>query len=338
MRILFLLFFIGVLALPGDVIAQGLVTCQGTECDVCDLADMTNNIIQWLFGFLTLCAVLVFAIAGFKLVTSGGDTSAREWAKERLTYVVIGFLLMFASWLIVDTILKGFTGTGLEVWGTFDVTECGEQRNLQFNANAPGTAIAGPDAMFDLNEVSDAPGAVNLSTLPGYSGGRGSLPVVSQVAGSITYANGARLQAYTLNTSQAPYDYSACPSATPPQFFNISESGNVQIARNFTVCQLTNCNASQRAGEYAYLDPRAVAGMDRVADMMGGTPRVNSGYRSPSYNDGVEGATCSQHMTGKAFDIAASGQFTTAVIEQICRDAGAGWTRQYATFTHCDWR
>jgi len=79
--------------------------------------------------------------------------------------------------------------------------------------------------------------------------------------------------------------------------------------------------------------------MDRVADAMGRIPEVASGYRSPSYNSGLDGsATCSQHMSGKAFDIEAGGQFSTAIIEQICLDAGAGWTKKYNTFTHCDWR
>lgn len=133
---------------PAEVVAQGLVPCSGTDCDFCDVAEMTNGIIQWLFGFLTVCAVLVFVYAGLKMVTSGGDPGALTYAKERLTYVIIGFLLMLASWLIVDTILKGLTGTGLEIWGSFEVEQCGGQVEPAEFHEIEG--IAPPDSVSDL--------------------------------------------------------------------------------------------------------------------------------------------------------------------------------------------
>ncbi len=107
--------------------AAGLVTCSGTECNFCDLAAMVNNIINWLFGFLVLAAVLLFVEAGFRLVTSGGNEDALKYAKNRLTYVVIGFLIMLVSWTVVDTVLQGLTGQGMSVWGSFDVESCGGQ-------------------------------------------------------------------------------------------------------------------------------------------------------------------------------------------------------------------
>lgn len=166
MSLPYIFILLSVTLFPIEVVGQGLVTCSGTECDFCHLADMTNNVIRWLFGFLTLCAVLVFAIAGFKLVTSGGDTSAREWAKERLTYVVIGFLLMFAAWLIVDTILEGLTESGgLEFWGSFDVTKCGEQRQLLENPDAPNIVIAGDDNLTTLVWPGDPQSAFYGSAL-----------------------------------------------------------------------------------------------------------------------------------------------------------------------------
>jgi hypothetical protein len=111
--------------------AQGLVTCQGLNCDFCALAAMINRIINWLIGFLVVVAVLVFVAAGFKLVTSAGNTEAATWAKQRFAYVFIGLLLVLASWLIIDTILRGLTGQGMTIWGSFDVTECGSMATPQ---------------------------------------------------------------------------------------------------------------------------------------------------------------------------------------------------------------
>lgn len=135
------------LAAPTGAEAQ-LVTCGGpgqAECNFCILAEMTNSLINWLFGFMTVVAVLILAAAGFKLVTSGGDVSAKEWAKARITYVIIGFLLMLASWLIVDTILRGLTGSenGMAVWGTFDAGNCGSQTEAVINRDQEDLSIEG---------------------------------------------------------------------------------------------------------------------------------------------------------------------------------------------------
>lgn len=150
--------FAPILITPQQLFAQGLVTCSGLDCDACQLAAMTNNIISWLFGFMAIVAVLVLAYAGFRLATSGGDVTTMQWAKGRFVAVFIGFLLMLASWLIVDTILKGLTNDnqGLEVWGTFEVDQCGSQRtpeSVEYDAFIPEDR----DAI-----VASNPGAYNL--------------------------------------------------------------------------------------------------------------------------------------------------------------------------------
>lgn len=95
----------------------GLVTCQGPNCNACDLVNMVNNIVNFLIVLLTVLATFVLVIAGFRMVRSGGSTTVWESAKGSFINVIIGFILVLAAWLIVDTILKALTGVGLEVWG-----------------------------------------------------------------------------------------------------------------------------------------------------------------------------------------------------------------------------
>jgi len=142
--------------------AQGLVTCSGLDCDFCKLGEMTNNIINWLFGFLIVLAVFVFAYAGFKLVTSGGNSDAMKYAKERFIYVVLGILLMLASWLIVDTIMRGLTGQGMNFWGRFEVDRCGSM-------TAPQDGNYG-----EFNLEFDAESEDDQHTLPAHPGGAGT--------------------------------------------------------------------------------------------------------------------------------------------------------------------
>jgi len=70
---------------------------------------------------------------------------------------------------------------------------------------------------------------------------------------------------------------------------------------------------------------------------------INSGYRSPSYNEKIGGAKSSQHLLGKAADIVIEGYAPKQVfdiIEQL-QDKGLmtiGGLHAYDSFTHFDIR
>lgn len=113
----FTLFSFGALAFlfflsPDLAIAQDpgnltkLVPCEGPGCNACHVVQLGNNILRWLIGVLTIVFALVTAWAGFGLVTSGGNTQAKTQAKSLMTNAIIGFLIVLAAWLIVDTLLK----------------------------------------------------------------------------------------------------------------------------------------------------------------------------------------------------------------------------------------
>jgi hypothetical protein len=116
-----------VVFLPQLVSAQagGLVTCAGPDCDMCDFVNMINGIVDWLFGFLVLAAVLALMVAGFKLVVSAGNESAMSNAKSMFTNIIIGFVIVLSAWLIVDTIMKAFLApdSGFGVWN--EIEDCG---------------------------------------------------------------------------------------------------------------------------------------------------------------------------------------------------------------------
>ena len=108
--IVFLVGLCSVLLLPELVSAQvNFVPCGGAgqpPCEFCHLVEMGNRILAWLILVLTVVAGLIFAVAGLKLVTSGGNPAAKDAAKSMFTNVIVGYLLVLASWLIVDTLMK----------------------------------------------------------------------------------------------------------------------------------------------------------------------------------------------------------------------------------------
>lgn len=116
--------------------AGGLVPCSGPDCNTCHVVALANNVMNWLITFLSILAVIGFVISGFQMVISGGDVGSWTSAKARFTNVVIGIVLVLASWLIVDTIMLGLTGQGMNFWGAVECKASGVQTTS--DGNNPG--------------------------------------------------------------------------------------------------------------------------------------------------------------------------------------------------------
>jgi 3D (Asp-Asp-Asp) domain-containing protein len=104
-----------------------------------------------------------------------------------------------------------------------------------------------------------------------------------------------------------------------------------KVAPNFTLGEFV----SRAKGRYAVLQPHAVVRMQTLRNQLGSIS-INSGYRSPSYNSSVGGATSSRHMFGDGFDFVGN-NVTLTKAEQACTNNG-GFLVEYSSHVHCDWR
>ncbi len=96
-----------------------LVPCNGPECQACHLVQLGQNILSWLIGIMASVIALVFAIGGMKMVMSGGNTESVSQGKSMMSNAVIGFVILLAGWLIVDTLIKLFVDDGkIGVWNS----------------------------------------------------------------------------------------------------------------------------------------------------------------------------------------------------------------------------
>ena len=75
---------------------------------------MVNRIVDFILKDLVLpIAAIMFAYAGFLLITSGGEAAqARTKAKDIFTNTLLGLLIAMAAFLIIKTLLHilGFNG------------------------------------------------------------------------------------------------------------------------------------------------------------------------------------------------------------------------------------
>ncbi len=102
----------------GEVITEnGKETADSRKilnpCGFDDILAFINNTINFLLFKLALpVSAMMFAYAGFLLITSGGEANKKTHAKEIFWNVAIGLIIAAASFVIVNTVLSiaGYTG------------------------------------------------------------------------------------------------------------------------------------------------------------------------------------------------------------------------------------
>ncbi len=109
-----------VVALPAIAAAQGifpskLVPCSGTDCTVCDLATLAQNVLNAGIFVAVFLSGALFAYAGFLYLTTVVDDQTSR-AREMFTNVVLGLVIILVGWIVVDTVMKTFLGGGFGPW------------------------------------------------------------------------------------------------------------------------------------------------------------------------------------------------------------------------------
>lgn len=76
------------------------------------IGNVLSNALPIIMGLAGLGLLLMLILGGYDLLTSGGDAKKMETGKQRLTYAIVGFLIIFGAYWAVQIIGTMF-GTGI---------------------------------------------------------------------------------------------------------------------------------------------------------------------------------------------------------------------------------
>jgi len=105
-----------VLLIPNLTFAAGLVPCgddlngngkidANEACTFCHFFVLLDNVIDFILTkIIPSLAILFLVIGGLVLLFAGGNPNLVSLGKKIITSVVIGFAIVYGSWLIVFTI------------------------------------------------------------------------------------------------------------------------------------------------------------------------------------------------------------------------------------------
>ena len=82
-----------------------------------DLGDFIPALISTIFILAITVALFYLVWGGFKWLTSGGDKAAVQAAREHIVAAIVGLILIFVSYVVMNLLMNFFFGRGLS--GTY---------------------------------------------------------------------------------------------------------------------------------------------------------------------------------------------------------------------------
>lgn len=102
-----------------------IIPCGGDKpiCEFCHVFELANNIIVYLMTCLApIVSGVMLILGGFYFMIAGVDPSKMNKAKEVVTAAIVGLIVIFVSWVILNTFLSSMEiaeWTGLGTWWEF---------------------------------------------------------------------------------------------------------------------------------------------------------------------------------------------------------------------------
>ena len=98
----------GCVSNAGSASAEGsapVATIQGLEC-------LVANVFIVFITLIGIAGFVMFVIASFRWMTSGGNTKGVETARNTFTFVLIGIVVALSAYIIIN-LLAAFTGINI---------------------------------------------------------------------------------------------------------------------------------------------------------------------------------------------------------------------------------
>ncbi|MBU1166923.1 pilin, partial [Patescibacteria group bacterium] len=86
------------------------------ECNMCDIMNVAIGVGKWIVSLIGLVAVFFIAYAAFLYITSMGNPEKAKAAKSSVTAAIVGLIIVFSSWALVNTITVAFGATNIGKW------------------------------------------------------------------------------------------------------------------------------------------------------------------------------------------------------------------------------
>ncbi len=95
-----------------------LVPCgtEGNPCTLCHFYILAQNMISFMMWYIApALAIFIVAWGGFNILIAGSDPARKQAGRKAITAAIVGLLVVFGAWVVINQFLLFFSGSGGEV-------------------------------------------------------------------------------------------------------------------------------------------------------------------------------------------------------------------------------
>jgi len=70
------------------------------------LGGIISSLLPYIFSLVGFLLFILLVIGGYEILVSQGDSKSLERGKNRLTFAIIGFLIFFSAYFIVQIVAR----------------------------------------------------------------------------------------------------------------------------------------------------------------------------------------------------------------------------------------
>jgi len=260
---------------PMITMAAIVPSCGPNGCQVCDLVQLAQNVINYFVYLAVALATIMFSFAGIKYATSATNPGQIEEAHKIFWNVLLGMVFVLGAWLIVDTIMGAFYDKKFGPWNT--ILCSGGSQISQPPPSGTGTQISQPPPSGTGSQVSQnqgVSGPVSIDTI-GINGEPISIGFATpQSDGSLTagYQSVADKYAFLVQDACGSYG-SSIPDCT--------RVATAVIAAESSGNPNAGCGVTASCGLMQVQQPNAVSGCtltDPACNINSGVKYLNTQY------------------------------------------------------------
>lgn len=97
---------------PNGNAGNATVTGFQKLCNL-EIGAVIGSLISFMFVIAAIIALFYLIWGGFRWITSGGDKSNIETARNHILAAIVGLVIIFLSYVILNLVLQFFFGTSL---------------------------------------------------------------------------------------------------------------------------------------------------------------------------------------------------------------------------------
>ena len=117
------------LFVPSLALAQsgGFVPCDGVNppCELCHLAVIIGRISRFVIITMMVVTFLLIGYTALQMASGNGAPDADGPIRKTVQSIMIGFIIILAGWIVVDTVVKLLVGqySSIGLWNEIECTE-----------------------------------------------------------------------------------------------------------------------------------------------------------------------------------------------------------------------